>query len=266
MNFEFIEHLRGVLESGQVFGWKFLMTGCKSLALALLLFKVIETYIKQVDVDGAKFGNIFSIFGYAFFIMSCDWIIGTIERTFGFIDSKMYGTPSNLYSDLLIAIENHSEEAYQDVGFLDMMSMPIDLIVAAFYSVFLTILVTLCKVADLAMTAGYLLSRLFLIELMKLLFPFIIALSTLDMTKDLLGKWIKRYIGLFLLGLAYIGIINFCSVLQDSLLIQFAKDDEGNLMGMGHYIYGACITVIVVFTFKVKMFATATSYLSNFFS
>lgn len=266
MNFDFIEQLRVSLETGEAFGWKFLMTGCKSLALALLLFKIMETYIKQVDIEGPKFASIFSIFGYAFFIMSCDWIIGTIESAFGMIDSHMYGTPSNLYSDLIIAIENHSEEAYQDVGFLDMLSMPIDLIIAAFYGVALTILITLCKIADLAMTAGFLLSRLFLIQLMKLLFPFIIALSTLDLTKDLLGKWIKRYIGLFILGLAYIGIINFCSVVQDSLIQQFARNEEGSLMGMGHYIYGASITVIVVFTFKVKMFVTSTSYLSNFFS
>lgn len=266
MNFDFIEQLRLALENGEVFGWKFLMTGCKSLALALLLFKILETYIKDFDSEGPKFGSIFNIFGYAFLIMSSDWIIGTIESAFSMVDASMYGTPSNLYLELEKAIIKHDEDLYKDIGFLDMMSMPIDLIVSAFYSVILIVLITLCKIADLAMTAGYLISRLFLIELMKLLFPLVIALSTLDATKDLFSKWIKRYIGLFLLGLAYIGIINFCSVLQDSLLMQFAKDEDGQLMGMGHYIYGACITVVVVFTFKVKMFASVTSYLSNFFS
>ena len=266
MNFDFIEQLRVTLESGEVFGWKFLMAGCKALALALLLFRIIETYIKQIDNEGPKFGNIFSIFGYAFFIMSCDWIIDSIEQTFGFIDSQIYNTPSNLYTDLLHSITNHADEVYEDVGFLEMVAMPIDLIMSAFYGLFLGILVSLIKLADLAVTAGFLLSRLFLIQLMKLLFPFVIALSTLEITKDLLGKWIKRYIGLFLLGLAYIGIIKFCAVLQDVLLLQFQSHPEPDVLGMGNYIFGACVTVIVVFTFKVKMFTTVTSYLSNFFS
>ena len=198
--------------------------------------------------------------------MSGDWIVGFIESAFSMVDSSMYATPSNLYNDLEAKLLQHNQDLLQGIGFLDLVMMPIDTIIAFFYSFILLILITLCKIADLAMTAGYLLSRLFLIQLMKLLFPLIIALSTLDITKDLLGKWIKRYIGLFLLGLAYIGIINFCAILQDTLLHQFARDPDGELMGMGHYIYGACITVIVVFTFKVNMFSTVTSYLSNFFS
>lgn len=266
MNFDFIEELRHALENGGVFQWNFLMSGCKALALSLLLFRILENYIKDFDSEGPKFGSLFHVFGYAFFILSADWIVDFIESAFALIDSSMYATPSNLYTDLEQKIVEHDKDLYKDVGFLDMLMMPVDLIITAFYGFFLMVLVSLCKIADLAMTAGYLLSRLFLIELMKLLFPLVIALSTLNITKDLLGKWIKRYIGLFLLGLGYIGIINFCAVLQTSLLAQFEADGDGQIMGMGHYIYGACITVVVVFTFKVKMFSTVTSYITGFFS
>lgn len=269
MNFEFIDHLRLYLENSDVFGWRFLMGGCKALALTLLIFKILEVFINSTlhtDEQAPKVSALFNLFGYAFFIMSSDWIVGTIESMFSMVDSNMYGTPSNLYEELATSIKQHNDDLLEDIGFLDMLSMPIDLLLTLFYGALLSFLITLCKIADLAMTAGYLIARLFLLQLMKLLFPLVIALSTLDITKDLLAKWIKRYIGLFLLGLAYIGIINFCSALQDTLLMQFKSDEVGELMGMGHYIYGACITVIVVFTFKVKMFGTATSYINNLFS
>ena len=269
MDFTFIEHLRLYLENSDVFGWKFIMGGCKALALALLLFKILEVFVSSTlhtDEQAPRVASLFNIFGYAFFIMSSDWIVGAIESMFSMIDSNMYGTPSNLYVELAMAIEQHNDDLLDKIGFLDMLSMPIDTILTLFYGALLSFLITLLKIADLAMTAGYLIARLFLLQLMKLLFPLVIALSTLDITKDLLGKWIKRYIGLFLLGLAYIGIINFCSALQDALLLQFKTYESGELMGMGHFIYGACITVVVVFTFKVKMFGTATSYINSLFS
>lgn len=269
MNFTFIQDLGEYLENNDVFQWSFVMAGCKAVALALLLFKIIDVFISSsINLDGSapKVGSLFGIFGYAFFIMSSDFIIGSIENAFSFVDGMMNTTDSSLYTDLLLQIAEHSDAVHEDLGWMELFSMPFDILESVFYGMILTFLITVCKIADLAMTSGYLLVRLFLIQLMKLLFPVIIALSTLDMSKDLLGKWIKRYIGLFLLGLAYIGIINFCAVLQNLLLTQFQTFEDGDIANMGHVIYGGCVTVIVVFTFKAKMFGTVTSYINSLFS
>lgn len=59
---------------------------------------------------------------------------------------------------------------------------------------------------------------------------------------------------------------SYITIEKGALLAQFEADGDGQIMGMGHYIYGACITVVVVFTFKVKMFSTVTSYITGFFS
>lgn len=267
MNFDFIESLRLTLENSNVFGWKFLMKGCKALALTLLIFKILETYLKDFDPDNTgKIGNILSVFGYAFVIMSGDFIIGSIETAFSGVEKMVFNTPSDLYLRLSEEINEQKLAYYDELGVMGMITMPLDVICQILWTGILGILVSFMKIADMAVTVGYLLTRMFLIQLMKLLFPFVIALSTLDITKDLLGKWIKRYIGLFLLGLAYIGIINFCYLVQDSLLDQFSTLPSGDPTGMGYFVYGACITVVVVFTFKVKMFGTVTSYLSNLFS
>lgn len=269
MNFDFINELRLALESSDVFKWKFLMAGCKAMALALLLFKVIEVFVSSTlhtDEQAPRVASLFNIFAYAFLIMSSDWIIGSIENIFSFVEKAMFNTPSDLYLKLGEAIDAQKEQYYEDIGVMGWITMPIDVVCQIFFTLILGVLISFMKIADMAITVGYLLSRLFLIQLMKLFFPFVIALSTLDITKDLFGKWIKRYIGLFLLGLAYIGIINFCYLIQSTLLNQFVTDAVGDNMGMGTYVYGACITVVVVFSFKVKMFSTATSYVTNFFA
>ena len=267
MDFTFIEELRRLLEQENVFGWNFLLSGCKAMALALLLFKLLNTYISDFDTETPKVGNIFNLIGYACIIMSCDWIIGFIELCFSKIDTMVATTPSNLYARMNTIIGEQMESYNNDdIGFFD---MTIDLILSAVFCVIFNVVSFIFYVADMAMTCSYLLTRVFLIQLLKLLFPLVIALSTLDITKDLFGRWIKKYIGQLILGLAYIAIINFTNVVQELLVAQFLSDSGGNFASIGYMsptFVGCLITTVVVFTAKFKMFSMVTSYITNFFS
>ena len=105
--------------------------------------------------------------------------------------------------------------------------------------------------------------RVFILQLLKFLFPLAIALSTYSGTQKLFHSWILRYIGIFILGIAYIGIINGTSLLQRALLNQFGAD---NSFGDGmSFSAGILITMIVTFTIKVKLFSSITSYVMGMF-
>ncbi len=268
MDFTFIEELRKLLEASNMFGWSFLLTGCKSMALALLMFKLLNTYISDFDSETPKLGNIFNLIGYACIIMSCDWIVGFIEGIFSQINTMVEVTPSNLYGRMDDILKKQMElYNSEDIGFFD---MTVDIIFSfCFYLVF-SVLSFLFKIADLSMTSSYLLVRLFMIQLFKLLFPLVIALSTLDATKDLLGKWIKKYIGVMVLGLGYIAIINFCNVVQELLVKQFIENESGEKFASLGYtspvFVGCLITTIVVFTLKFALFNKVTAVITNFFS
>lgn len=270
MDFTFINELSILLNQTNIF--KFSIIGAKSMALALLLFKILETYIRDFESETPKFGNIFNIFGYAFLIMSSDWIIEMIEGIFSSVNIVMGSTESNLYTDLNMELEEQYAQVTMgdDLAWYDYISLVVGNI--TFFTMYIValLLMAVCKIADLAMTAGYLLSRLFSIQLMKFIFPIVIALSTLDQTKDLLGKWIKRYIGLFILGIAYIGIIHFTALVQTSLLNQFTTSEAlgatAQIGSLNKFTWGMIITIIVVFTLKVKLFSLATSNVTNFFS
>lgn len=268
MDFTFIEELRKLLETSNVLGWSFLLTGCKSMALALLMFKLINTYITDFDNDTPKLGNIFSLIGYACIIMSCDWIIGFIEGIFSQVNTAVETTPSNLYGRMDDILKEQMElYNSEDIGFFD---MTIDVIFSFLFYIAFSIISFLFKIADLSMTAGYLLTRVFMIQLFKLLFPLIIAMSTLDATKDLLGKWIKKYIGLMVLGLGYIAIINFCNVVQNVLEKQFIQTESGESYASLGYtspiFLGCLITTVVVFTVKFALFGRVTAVITNFFA
>ncbi|WP_134344425.1 hypothetical protein [Flavobacterium psychrophilum] len=268
MNFEFINELRLLLKDNNVF--MFLITGGKTLALVLLSFKFFDGVIGNIGEDNQKLNNLPKFVAYAFFIVSSDWIVEIIENSFSVIDIAMGSTSNTLYTQLndsLIQEWNNTMAGCED--WMDYTGVIMSSLFFVIFYIIAVLLMAICKIADLSMTCGYLLSRVFIIELMKVIFPLIIALSTLDFTKDLLGRWIKKYIGLFILGLGYIGIIHFTELVQKALINQFTVNDANGLnsgSSLGIFTFGMIVTIIVVFTLKVKLFQQVTSFISNFFA
>ncbi|MFK7102227.1 hypothetical protein V3471_14755 [Flavobacterium oreochromis] len=265
MDFTFINDLRLLLEQNNIFMYS--VVGAKACALALLLFKILQTYFQDFSVENPSFKGMISIFAYAFFIVSSDWVVNTIESIFSSVDVVMGNTSSDLYTELYdIVLEEY--ESYFDQDDLSWMDYLGAIAASLLYIIQLIVIAFLgiCfKIADLSMTAGYLMARVFFLQLMKFIFPFVIALSTMDATKDLLGKWIKKYVGMFILGIAYIGILHFSSLVQESLIVQFS--DTGNNAGamMSNLLWGVIITMIVTFTIKVSLFQKVTSWVTGFF-
>lgn len=268
MNFDFINQLCKLLQENNMF--QFSITGAKGLAIALLLFKVVEHFIKNIEdmSHNPRLGNIYWIFASTLFIISSSWIITLFEDLFAIVDVKMGNTESSLYTDLQKELKDQFEKVFSnsETSWYDWPGLIIQgggFLLS--YAVALLLMIC-CKIADLSMTAGYLLSRVFLIQLMKFIFPIVIALNTLDAFKDLFYKWIKRYIGLLVLGMGYIGVIHFCSLVQKALHDQFKTSDVMSGMELNAYTWGAIITIVVVFTLKIKLFSTVTSWINSFFS
>jgi len=268
MNFDFINELSKLLEENNIF--QFTITGSKAIAVALLFFKVVEHFLKNVDgmSDNPRLGNIYWIIASALFIISSSWIMTLFEDLFAIVDVKMGETESSLYLELEEEFASQMERLSEGTG-----TRIFNLIVPTTFLFFIvngivTIVMFFLKIADMSMTAGYLISRLFLIELIKFIFPIVIALNTLDAFKDLFFKWIKRYIGLLVLGIGYIGVIHFCSLLQKALLEQFKAEDPLIFTGvhLSFFALSSIIVVTVVFTTKIKLFATVTSFVNSFFS
>ncbi|WP_395076789.1 hypothetical protein [Flavobacterium sp.] len=268
MNFEFINELRVLLQTNNIF--MFLITGGKTLALALLTFKFLDGIIGQIGDENPKLNTLPKYIAYAFFIVSSDWIVDIIEGAFSMVDLQMGNTSSDLYTELNTAMEEQWNSTMAGcITWYDYLGAALSSVLFVITFVVAQLLMVLCKIADLSITTGYLLVRVFLIQFMKMVFPLIIALSTLDITKDLLGRWIKKYIGLFVLGIAYIGILHFTSLMQTALISQFRQaNGDGLFTGveLNAFTFGMIVTIIVVFTVKVKLFQSVTSYVSNLFS
>lgn len=269
MDFEFIDNIRLQLESSNIFLYS--IKGAKMCAILLLFFTILERWGKNVLNQSNSLNDLLTVIGYVFLIMSSDFIFDTIEFTFSSINGTMSTIDDSLYSDLLMAINEDYETAMSGAtNWWEMLGAILSNLSFFIGYILILILMGVCKIADMSMVSGFLLTRIFLLEVMKFIFPIAIALSTLRQTNGLIAKWVKLYIGLSLLGIIYIGIIKMCSLTQYYLHRSFTNDMSttflDSYLNMNMSIWGGLITVIVVFTLKVSLFNKATSYINSFFN
>ncbi len=142
----------------------------------------------------------------------------------------MGGVQDTMYVDLLSVLEeNYIEMIEGATSWKDYLSLFLtNLTFFIGYGITL-FLMGILKVADMSMVSGYLLSRIFLLQVMKFLFPIAVAFSSLKQTSGLLGKWIRMYIGISLLGIVYIGILGFCALAATTLQSSFGFADSGGI-------------------------------------
>ncbi len=240
-------------------------------AILLLFFSVLERWGKNVvNTSTNTISDVLTIIGYVFLIISSDFIFELVEGTFSSINSAMNSTPSTLYTDLLTTLElDYVLMTSSAEDGLDMFGLVSGNITYFVGYLLVLILVGICKIAEMSMICGYLLTRVFFLEIMKFLFPIAVALSTIKQTSGLISKWLRLYIGVSLLGLIYIGILKICDITQEQLQASFTNyspDFFGSFMNLNISIWAALITIIIVFTLKVTLFNKATSYVISFFS
>ncbi len=269
MDFAFINELTKQLSSSNIFLYSF--SGAKILAFALLMFRILEAFSKDFDSKDPKVGSIMSLFGYGLIVMSSDWIMLSIENVFASVDTTMNATSSDLFQNLNDQVSTKMDNIF--IGCEDVFDY-----MGAFFAnviIIVTLLITwliggLCKLADMSITASYLIQRIFILKLLQFLFPLAIAFSTYSGTSKLFSGWILRYCGIFILGIGYIGIINITELLQATIIAQF-DTGGGNYGMMGNTIDGTVfstgilVAMIVTFTVKIKLFGVVTSYITGMF-
>lgn len=269
MDYAFIDSIRLQLESSNIFMYS--IQGAKMCAILLLLFSVLERWGKNILSPDNGIDSLFTILGFIFLIMSSDYFFNMIESTFSSISTTMQTVEDSVYTDLLFEIRDDYEAmnagAEDWMDYIGVFFGNIGFFVG--YMVAL-LLVGIVKIADMAMVTGYLLTRVFFLEIMKFLFPIAVALSTLKQTSGLIGKWLKLYIGVSVLGIIYIGIIKLCSITQLALQAQFKNVNNDGMfdsyMSMNLNVWSSLVTIIVVFTLKVKLFDKATSFVISYFN
>jgi membrane protein len=261
MDFDFINDIRKLLQGYNIFSYT--LDGIKILALAFIILKAIQILLKNSTEEKFNYTQLVRIGGYILLVSSFNYIIDLFENLFSVVDNFISVKESDVYTKIIFKVEKKFEESNSMSGW-NLMTKGTDMLLFFIEYIIFIILAMLCKIADLSITASYLLQRLFIIELLKFLLPVAVVMSFWEKWENMLMSWLKRYFGVLVLGLAYVGIINFIDLVCKSIMNQF--NVYGEVGELSAYMFGSIIAVIVCFTTKVKLFSVATSYIQGYFS
>lgn len=263
MNLEWINSIYEDLNNTNIFSVTII--GAKSIAIAIILYRVISHFVTTTEnTETPKIGGYLNIIGYGLLIVSSEWIINGIESAFA---SFSMTTPApNAYT------QNHIKEYLmsleQETTDMDVMSkiyFYISLLPVYISAGIMTITQFALYLLDTAIVALYLIQRLFLIQLYKVVFPFAVAFSAFNNNAEMLIKWSKIYMGLFFLGVAYTGIIGFGDLIFHKWNTSFSIDSMF-ITSLGELFIYSCGGVLVSFLIKLSLFSIVTKEVRSFFN
>lgn len=265
MDYSWLADLNKVASNAKLFSVA--IVGAKSLAMTFILMRIIGNFLQTAEGETPKIGGIMNIIGFGLLIVSSDWIVNAIESMFAGVDIGLTVVGPK-QGDALKTYLAKIEEGVAQKDVWDRISFYIELLPLYITTGLMTFAQEILKILDMAVVSMYLVQRVFLIQLFKVIFPFAVAFSTLSADGEKLKRWINIYIGLFFLGIAYAAIIKFSDILFKFIqtkiglnITQIAYDTP--LTSIFAYTVGA---LLISFMVKLSLFSLVTREVRNFFN
>lgn len=267
IDYSWVASVQNAINNSSIFSYS--ITGAKSLAMAFLLFKIMGHFLSTAEnEEKPPIGGLINIIGFGLIIVGSDFIITSIETLFSGIEVDVsLMNQNNTMSPSQRQLEMINEVA-ENMSALEKMAFYLS-ILPSYIGLFISVLVSMTlHLIDVAITSMYLLQRIFLIQLFKFIFPFAIAFSTLDKMSDMLWRWIKIYIGLFILGIAYIAIVKFSVIVYDTLASKVEIDANSvTLVTEFSKLYIAEIaSLLIAFAVKIGLMSIVTREVRGYFN
>lgn len=267
IDYTWVSSVQNEINNNSIFAYT--ITGAKSLAMAFLLFKIMGHFLQTAEnEERPPIGGLINIIGFGLIIVGSDFIVNSIEQLFSGIEVDVaqmnnHNTMSPAARQLKLI-----NEVAENMGALQKIAFYFAVMPNYGGAMMLFMVGSVLHLIDVAITSVYLLQRVFLIQLFKFIFPLALAFSTLDKMSDMLYRWIKIYIGLFVLGIAYIAIIKFSVIVYDTLA-NIVDVNVGTILlttEMSKVVMAELGALVVAFAVKIGLMGFVTKEVRSYFN
>lgn len=266
LDYSWIADLQNALQSNNIFSAT--ITGAKSFALAMLMFQTLKTFINSTsnNYEAPVIGNMMQVIGIGLVVVSSDWIITLVDNLFAGVSvyGNQQGIPQLDYAKSYL--QNLDDQGAMLTG-IDKVAFYFSIIKNYLSAVIIQFVYMILQVIDFAITSMYLLQRLFMVKLFIFIFPIALALSTTPGYNDMLPRWVKIYIGLFILGIAYNGVMAFSFVVYDTIAPNFTPTiGIDATSSIDEIALGQIGALLVTFAIKISLMGFVTKEVRSYFS
>ena len=267
LSYDFIKDIFAGLGKGDSFQW--FNYSYKFLAASFFLLTIYTNMITsrfewgepKLPFDQGKFFNVIIII---VLIASYDYILILLDSLLSPLDAQVnkYNSVQHLlFKEEVIAPEEDLsamatlKKAASQV--LEFMTRPFALFIKMFYIVFWFL--------DNLVYAVFLIERFFFLTVLRLLGPIVFVMAIFEKFRDLLYKWIKLYVAVYLLILPFFVVIYVTNEIYRQLSLQV--DDVAYLDFLPNIKYQTyAVLVGLSFFIKLRLFKKSTEIVYKIFT
>lgn len=231
----------------------------KGVAVVFMLITWWGAYKKSITKEGEPFDVWTFIYGvlYIGVVVQCDQIIelmNSIMTSVGTAYVDMFPMPESDFD----MFQNSSMIEYNTDGNIAPEEGLWDTVCNFFNYIFsldwiYDMVAKVCLMFTIVFDYIYFMAREFMLFLMKLFLPIIMAMAVLDKFRDLAWRWIKLTIAVYLLGYVYIVAIGFSNSFFSEIVHSFTL--AGNLgVSEGNSAVGAVDVGVKILVFAMCVF------------
>ncbi|MEN9919750.1 MAG: hypothetical protein RL662_2186 [Bacteroidota bacterium] len=251
--------------------FNYVISGGKSLAFVILGVRMLDAWSSNVDFKDKgdilpSIDAVVKVFGSIFIIFASSFIMETIEKAFSNVNSTLAFADSDEYINMAFSAVTFLDEFFESAEmWWDYVGLFFSGLLGVIGAVITILVACLVSIADFVVTIGYLLQRYFIYLFLQFLFPLAVAFSTFPQMENLFWGWVKRYIGVFILGIAYLGVFQAINIIGDVILQLDASDFYGKLAGTMKMLF-SCAYIILIFGIKKKLLESVTNFVWSYFN
>lgn len=265
------------------------MIGCRVLALAFILINWLKEMPKRKGNPEESKKNLLPIGldslagGVMYMLVVVSWpqITQTVDNILGsYVESFDISEQSKSLSMLAEFDRRYDQERLKEsldlpadnsvTGMLgSLLTLFEDVLYGTFYGIILYIVKAIAWLVSVIAYPIFLLERAFLLFLMNIIGPLVIAMAALDKYRDMIYRWFKVYCAVFITGLFFVYVNWFCESIFEALYNIFRDNVlANNADGFDYqdrHMVEVCIFTAIALT-KVKLFGSAISLSNRIFA
>lgn len=266
-----------------------ILVGCKTLAIAFLIINWLKEFVeRKIDPeDGEK--KIFPVslkslaFGMMYITIIISWvpITQTVDNILGaYVDSFEISEDSNSSSILAEFNKRYESEKLKEsldlqednsiTGLLgSLITLLQDISYGIFYGIILYLVKAIAFIVNIIAYPIFHIERAFLLFLMNIVGPLVVALAAFDKFRELIYRWFKVYCAIFITGLFFVYVNWFCEELFSHLYDNFCTQTlNGSITEYDYqdrHLIEVCIFTMIAIA-KVKLYSSSISLSNRIFS
>lgn len=264
-----------------------LMTSAKTLAVSFLLLNWLREYIeekREAQKAGkpmlpVSFKQIFYSILYIMIILNWQTLINTLDNGLTAYVSSFDLENNVVMNDRFAEWDKYFEEQRlqnekgESTSVLttisDALTLLVDYISYGTSYILLNIVKGISWFINLIAYPVFLIERAFLLFIMKMIFPLVLALGAIERFREKFYKWIMVYCSIFVTGLFFLFVTWFCEGIFAALYNNFTVNPSGTFLGsdlgyLDRHTVEICIFTVIAFA-KVKLYGSSINLASRLF-